>query len=134
VATRPSYPLEALHGERARESRARTIDLAGAVAAANDAERRAAAADARATAAAAAVRDLTSAGARAGAIAIAERHAALMRRRAAAARAELARAQDVVAVARGSLGVARGRAKVVEAHRDRWRDDAARARDRREDD
>jgi hypothetical protein len=37
-------------------------------------------------------------------------------------------------LARDDLGQARGAAKVVEQHRERWRDDKARALDRRRED
>jgi len=133
VATK-SYPLEALRGERARDARDKTIDLAGAIAGANDAEARAVAAAARADRAAAALRDLIASGARASAIALADRHASLMRRRTALARAESSRAAALVAAAQGSLTDARGRAKIVDNHHDRWRTDDARTRDRNSDD
>jgi len=143
VPPRSRYPLEALRGERGRDQRARTLDMASAVAAAKDADAAAARAQAtasaartRATAATEAARGAMTGG-RAGAIAIADRHAALMRRAAVIARDAQARADagarlaaEQVAAARGELGSARGRAEVVERHRDRWEDDARRARER----
>jgi hypothetical protein len=147
VTVGPRYPLSALRAQRKRDAKSRTLDLATAIALANEAqqtalaaERRAAAAEAAAVAAAEATRRVPLGGLPAGALALAQAHARARRRVASAAReasrradeeAELAR--EEMERARGALGAARADGELVERHHERWQGDRRRDRDRREE-
>src|SRR5687768_7450800 len=109
-----AYPLEPLRALRDAEKRARTIDLAGAVAA-----------EQAAAEALAALR--IELPATAAFLAAVEARAGVLRARLAAEDRAVARAREVLrdaervtAEARGEVGAARARGEIVERHRERW--------------
>lgn len=140
----PRYPLAAVLALRAREEAVARGDLARAFAAEAAAERARLGPASRAAAGAASLAGaeaaLAAGSGDAGALRARARFAGRLREEAGALAAEVARAEVALAAARGevearraALAVARGALRALERHRDAWRLERSRRRERAEE-